>query len=145
MTWNCESCTFVNDDILTKCDICENVKKESWVDIEYYTKKKSVKSCYISKSIKTNINSYVENGNLDCLRPVSIYNNYILDEIMKNITFGPNLVGKKFNIVPDNKYLIKITYATENLIKLNQYCCHYDKIMGLTPISMRRVNITLEK
>jgi hypothetical protein len=52
-----------------------------------------------------------------------------------------NIKRKEFFIVPDNKFLIKVKKITKNSVELEQWCCHYDAIMQLTPISVRKVVI----
>ena len=101
-----------------------------------------VKECSISAPIKCR---RMTKSNLDVFNnvmPVSITDNNILDGIMENITtVSPSLIGKTFYAMPDNRYWFRVIDATRKKIDLEQWCCHYDSIMQLTPIAVRKVVI----
>ena len=106
-------------------------------------KKKKVVACYIGINIQTKKLLSNHMADFNDIREVSIYNNVILEHIMHSIgcICKSNIKRKEFIIVPDNKFLIKVKKITKNSVELEQWCCHYDAIMQLTPISVRKVVI----
>jgi hypothetical protein len=108
-------------------------------------KKKKVLACYIGINIQTKKLLSTHMVEFNDIKKVSIYKNIILEHIMHSIgcICKNNTKKKEFIIVPDNKFLIKVKKITNNSVELEQWCCHYDTIMQLTPISVRKVVIYL--
>jgi hypothetical protein len=107
---------------------------------------KIVVRCYLGKCILTKrlLNTDIDEYN--SMTPVSIHNNVILDDIVKSIgcICHKSTILKEFTIIPDSKYRIKVKKILKKTVELEQWCCHYDTVMELTPISVRKVLIIFQ-
>ena len=165
MKWECEICTYLNKDSI-KCEMCNSDKQNDWQKVEKrkrnpakhnetknykkfnnYSRREqkyiNPKECWLYKSSSLRNRPDSHNKFDKCeYKKVPIKDNIILGEIIKNINIiGPNLLGHKFYINPDSKYLIEIKDINEKEIVIKQYCLHYDRIMKLTPVSERFVRL----
>ena len=120
----------------------------SWTVVEknkrrhkYWCREKSIKECWISKPVKTKKILNKHHTILNNLTKVSLIHNTILEHILSTITCicNKNIINSKYYICPDNKYIVIIKNIKDNIITLEQWTCHYDKIMQLTPIAVRKV------
>jgi len=100
-----------------------------------------IKECWISKSVKTKRILSEHRIILNDLKQVSTHKNIILDNILSTIKCicNKDIINNKYYICPDNKFMIIIKQINDNTITLEQWTCHYDKIMQLTPIAVRKV------
>ena len=128
-----------------------SIKQSQCVDDGWETQhskkcvQKKPRACYLGMSIVTKQLMSKHMDAFNNMVEVSIYNNIILDYIMHSIgcICSCNPIKKEFTIIPDNKYRIKIIKKNKNRIELEQWHCHYDSIMQLTPISVRKVVICI--
>lgn len=119
----------------------------SWIVVEkkphhkVWCRQKTIKECWISKPVKTKRILPEHMSILNNLKKVSVQNNIILYSILSTVQCICNkkMVNNKYYICPDNKFIIIIKQIKDNTITLEQWTCHYDKIMQLTPIAIRKV------
>lgn len=102
---------------------------------------KIIKECWISKSVKTKKIRSEHTTILEDIKQVSTHKNIILDTILSTLPCicNKDIINNKYYICPDNKFIIIIKQIKDNIITLEQWTCHYDKIMQLTPIAVRKV------
>lgn len=108
---------------------------------KYWCQQKIIKQCWISKSVKTKKILSEHIPILNNIKQVSVQHNIILDSILSTIPCICNkeMINNKYYMCPDNKFMIIIKQINDNTITLEQWTCHYDKIMQLTPIAVRKV------
>ena len=108
---------------------------------KYWCQHKLIKQCWISKAVKTKKILHHHQTTLNNLTKVSVTRNTILDHILSTIPCicSKNIINNKYHICPDNKYIVIIKNIKDNTITIEQWTCHYDKIMQLTPIAVRKV------
>jgi len=106
-----------------------------------WCRKKIIKECWISKAVKTKKILYQHLTILNNLTKVSVTRNTILDQILSTIPCicCKNIINNKYYICPDNKYIVIIKNIKDSTITMEQWTCHYDKVMQLTPIAIRKV------
>ena len=121
----------------------------SWSVVESKHKssclKKNIKECWISKAVKTTKISINDYDILNNLNKVPVHNNAILSHILATLPCicKKHIINKKYYVCPDNKYIVIIKDIKNNTITLEQWTCHYDKVMQLTPIAVRKVCLCL--
>ena len=108
---------------------------------KHWCRHKIINECWISKAVKTKKISNEDHTILNNLTKVSVQHNTILEHILDTIPCicNKNIINNKHYICPDNKYIVIIRNIKDNIITLEQWTCHYDKIMQLTPIAVRKV------
>jgi hypothetical protein len=105
-------------------------------------KRRVIKGCYISRPIKTSSLCLKHMEVFNNVQRVSIKDNAILDAILSDLScLCTNSQSREFVVAPDNKYKIILSGVNKENAVLQQWCCHYDKITGLIPISVRKVII----
>ena len=120
----------------------KSINRQAPKPVSIYT----VKRCLISVQYTAYGNML---KNIHDIKPVNIKNNIILEEIMKNInTTDPINIGRKFTIIPDNKYEIiidSIIYKKdETHIIIQQTGLHFERNLKKNiPISTRKVVIVV--